>query len=151
MPKKQINQTYNITEESIDNIHGLSKAAKVRAKQSLRSWQKAIAAVESKMIGHNSGAVREEPEDGQPKDVGGIAGARLNAFVERVERLEEEKRALQEDIKEVYAEAKGVGFDVKTMRKIVTLRKLEPEKRRENKELLDLYAAAVGLQYPLEV
>ena len=45
MPKKQINQTYNITEESIDNIHGLSKAAKVRAKQSLRSWQKAIAAV----------------------------------------------------------------------------------------------------------
>lgn len=84
--------------------------------------------------------VREEP-----KDVGGVAGARLKAFIERIERLEEEKAALMEDIKEVYAEAKGVGFDVKTMRKIISLRKMDGEKRREQEELLALYKAAVGM------
>lgn len=84
--------------------------------------------------------------DGQgPQDVGGVAGARLKSFIERVERLEEEKAVLMEDIKEVYAEAKGVGFDVKTMRKIISLRKMDAEKRRESEELLELYKAAVGM------
>lgn len=82
-----------------------------------------------------------EPQD----DVGGVAGKRLAAFLERVERLEEEKSALMEDIKEVYAEAKGVGFDVKTMRKVIALRKMDVEKRREAEQLLDLYKSAVGL------
>ncbi len=83
----------------------------------------------------------------QPKtqDVGGVAGQRLASFIERIERLEEEKAALMEDIKEVYAEAKGVGFDVKTMRKLISLRKMDTEKRREADELLELYKAAVGL------
>lgn len=80
-----------------------------------------------------------------PKDVGGVGGARLLSFIERIERLEEEKAALMEDIKEVYAEAKGVGFDVKTLRKVVSLRKMDGEKRRESEELLDLYKAAVGM------
>lgn len=79
------------------------------------------------------------------QDVGGVAGARLKAFIERIERLEEEKAHLAEDIKEVYAEAKGVGFDAKTMRKIVSLRKMDAEKRREADELLDLYKTAVGM------
>ena len=78
-------------------------------------------------------------------EVGGVAGKRLLSFLERVERLEEEKTALMEDIKEVYAEAKGVGFDVKTLRKIVALRKMDTEKRRESEELLDLYKSAVGM------
>ena len=78
-------------------------------------------------------------------DVGGVAGQRLRSFIERVERLEEEKAALMEDIKEIYAEAKGVGFDAKTMRKIVALRKLDTEKRREAEELLDLYKSAIGM------
>ncbi len=78
-------------------------------------------------------------------DVGGVAGQRLISFLERVERLEEEKAALMEDIKEVYAEAKGVGFDVKTIRKIVALRKMDSEKRREFEELLELYKSAVGM------
>ena len=64
-------------------------------------------------------------------DVGGIAGERLKSFIERVERLEEEKRALAEDIKEVYAEAKGVGFDVKIMRQIVKIRKMDQDELDE--------------------
>ena len=87
-------------------------------------------------IGHNS--------DGAD-DIGDVAGKRLLAFIERIERLDEEKSALAEDIKEVYAEAKGVGFDVKTMRKIVRIRKMDAEKRREEDELLELYCSAIGL------
>ena len=66
-----------------------------------------------------------EEQQAETKDVGGVAGQRLASFLERVERLEEEKAALMEDIKEVYAEAKGVGFDVKTMRKVIALRKMD--------------------------
>lgn len=88
--------------------------------------------------------------DGQENDntseIEGIAGKRLKSFIERVERLEEEKAALAEDIKEVYAEAKAVGFDTKTMRKLVRLRKMDVEKRREEDELLELYKAAIGLE-----
>lgn len=82
---------------------------------------------------------------GECKDVGGVAGKRLRSFIERIERLEEEKAGLAEDIKEVYAEAKGTGFDAKTMRKIVSLRKLDAEKRREADEILDLYKTAIGM------
>jgi uncharacterized protein (UPF0335 family) len=81
-----------------------------------------------------------------PSSVGGITGDRLRAFIERVERLEEEKVALAEDIKEIYGEAKATGFDVKTIRKIVRLRKMDIEKRREEDELLDLYKAAIGME-----
>jgi uncharacterized protein (UPF0335 family) len=82
---------------------------------------------------------------GEAKDVGGIGGQRLKAFIERIERLEEEKTALAEDLKEVYAEAKAVGFDTKTMRKVVRLRKMETDKRREEEELLELYKSAIGM------
>ncbi len=78
-------------------------------------------------------------------DGGGIAAKRLRSFIERVERLEEEKAALAADIREVYAEAKGDGFDVKTMRQIVRLRKMESSDRAEQEALLDLYKAALGL------
>ena len=78
-------------------------------------------------------------------DVGGIAGERLKSFIERVERLEEEKRALAEDIKEVYAEAKGVGFDVKIMRQIVKIRKMDQDDLDEQETLLDVYKRALGM------
>ena len=78
-------------------------------------------------------------------DVGGVAGERLRSFVERIERLEEEKKALQDDIKEVYAEAKGVGFDVKILRQVIRLRKQDREERQEQEELLDIYLAALGM------
>lgn len=84
-------------------------------------------------------------DDGEAADVGGVAGKRLRSFLERIERLEEEKAALAEDMKDVFAEAKGVGFDVKTMRRILKLRKMEPEKRREQDELLQLYMSAIGM------
>ncbi len=87
----------------------------------------------------------EEVQMEQPKDTGGIGGERLRSFIERIERLEEEKTALMEDLKEVYAEAKGVGFDVKVMRKLVSLRKMDTEKRREIESLLDLYKSAIGM------
>ncbi len=86
-----------------------------------------------------------ETNEGETKDVGGVGGARLKAFVERIERLEEEKKALAEDIKEIYAESKAVGFDAKIIRKVVSLRKMDTEKRREEEELLELYKSAIGL------
>ena len=78
-------------------------------------------------------------------DVGGIAGAQLKSFIERIERLEEEKRALGEDIKEVYAEAKANGFDTKTLRTVVRLRKQDTNERQEQEALLDLYLQALGM------
>lgn len=93
--------------------------------------------------------IAEFPQDDNnsngTSDVGGVAGERLKSFIERVERLEEEKAELAEDIKEVMAEAKAVGFDVKTIRKIIRLRKMDTEKRREEDELLELYKAAIGM------
>ena len=74
-----------------------------------------------------------------------VNAGHLRAFIERIERLEEEKKALADDIKDVYAEAKGNGFDVKIMRKIVSIRKQDREKRREEEEILDLYMAALGI------
>ncbi len=78
-------------------------------------------------------------------DVGGIAADRLKSFIERIERLEEEKAALANDIKEVYAEAKGTGFDTKVMRQVIKLRKMENADREEQEHLLDLYKRAIGL------
>ncbi len=78
-------------------------------------------------------------------DAGGIAAKRLRSFIERIERLEEEKAALGADIREVYAEAKGDGFDVKTMRQVVKLRKMDSADRAEQEALLDLYKSALGL------
>jgi uncharacterized protein (UPF0335 family) len=78
-------------------------------------------------------------------DVGGIAGDRLKSFIERIERLEEEKRALQEDIKEVYAEAKGTGFDTKIMRQIVKIRRMDKDDLDEQETLLDVYKRALGM------
>ncbi len=78
-------------------------------------------------------------------DGGGIAAKRLRAFIERIERLEEEKAALAADVREVYAEAKGDGFDAKTMRQIVKLRKMDSAERQEQQTLLDLYKSALGL------
>ena len=78
-------------------------------------------------------------------DVGGIAADRLRSFIERIERLEEEKAALAADIREVFAEAKSNGFDTKIMRQVVRLRKMENADREEQEMLLDLYKRALGM------
>lgn len=77
-------------------------------------------------------------------DVGGIAGDRLKAFIERIERLEEEKRVLAEDIKEVYAEAKGTGFDTKIMRQLIKERRRDADDLEEEQTLLEVYRRALG-------
>jgi uncharacterized protein (UPF0335 family) len=71
---------------------------------------------------------------------------RLRLLIERVERLEEEKKGIGDDIKDVYAEGKAVGYDAKIMRKVVALRKMKPDDRREMETVLDLYKAALGLE-----
>ena len=73
-----------------------------------------------------------------------FAREQLKAFIERVERLEEEKKALSDDIRDVFAEAKGNGFDVKILRKIVRIRKQDRAKRMEEEAILDLYLSALG-------
>jgi uncharacterized protein (UPF0335 family) len=78
-------------------------------------------------------------------DTGGIAADRLRSIVERIERLEEERKALADDIKDIYAEAKSAGFDVKVVRQIIRLRKQEPAEVEEQETLLDLYRRALGM------
>ncbi len=78
-------------------------------------------------------------------EIGGIAADRLRTFVERIERLEEEKAAITADIREVYAEAKGAGFNAKILRQIVRLRRLDQADRREQEAMLELYKRALDL------
>ncbi|SFC49697.1 Uncharacterized conserved protein, UPF0335 family [Bosea sp. CRIB-10] len=73
-----------------------------------------------------------------------VAGDQLKSIVQRIERLEEEKKTIADDIKEVYAEAKGNGYDVKVLRKVVALRKRDLDERKEEEAILDLYLQAVG-------
>lgn len=77
--------------------------------------------------------------------IGGNAAEKLRSLVERVERLEEEKKSLVSDIGEIYAEAKGDGFDVKIIRKLVALRRLESEVLEEQRRTIELYADALGM------
>src|SRR5262249_50990047 len=83
-------------------------------------------------------AEKEQPATRFAKD-------QLKAFVERIEKLEEEKKATSDDIRDVYAEAKGTGFDTKALRSIVRLRKLDTDERREQQEVLDTYLHALGM------
>lgn len=78
-------------------------------------------------------------------EVGGVSGAKLKNFIERIERLSEEKAGIAGDIKEVFDEAKGMGFDAKIMRAIIKIRKQDADARREQEELLELYKAALGM------
>lgn len=76
---------------------------------------------------------------------GAIQADRLKLLIERIERLEEEKKGIADDIKDVYAEAKAVGYDPKIMRKVVSLRKMDTHDRREQDDLLDTYKSALGM------
>ncbi len=80
----------------------------------------------------------------------GVAADQLRAFVERIERLEEEKKVIADDVKDVYAEARGSGFDVKVLRRIISLRKKKPHEREEEEAILDLYMHALGMAGPVE-
>lgn len=87
--------------------------------------------------------------DGSPVSkkvkAGPISADRLKSFIERIEKLDEEKAAIASDIRDVFSEAKGVGYDVKTMRKIISIRKQDPADRDEQDALLDVYKHALGM------
>jgi len=85
-------------------------------------------------------------EDIEMDRPGGVAADQLRSFIERIERLEEEKKALGDDIRDVYAEAKGTGFDTKVIRQVVRLRKKDSNERQEEEALLDLYMHALGMR-----
>jgi uncharacterized protein (UPF0335 family) len=78
-------------------------------------------------------------------ETGGIAADRLRSIVERIERLEEERAALAGDIKDIFAEAKSAGFDVKVLRQLIRIRKSEPAEVEEQETLLDVYRRALGM------
>ena len=78
-------------------------------------------------------------------EFGGVAAEHLRSYIDRIERLEEEKAGIAADIRDIYAEAKGNGFDAKTMRRVVSLRKLDQNERSEQDALLDLYRHALGM------
>lgn len=77
--------------------------------------------------------------------VGGVASNQLRAFIERIERLEEEKKTIADDIKDVYGEAKSMGYDTKVLRKVISIRKLDQNERMEQEAVLDTYLAALGM------
>lgn len=79
-------------------------------------------------------------------DVGGIAAVQLRSFIDRIERLEEEKKGIADDIKDLYSEAKGQGFEPKILRLLIRLRKKAKEERQEEEELLELYKSAIGME-----
>ena len=79
-------------------------------------------------------------------EVGGIAAERLRQLIERIERLEDEKAALAADVREIYAEAKAVGFDAKVMRQIIKLRKMDMADQQEMEALIDTYKHALGME-----
>ncbi len=81
----------------------------------------------------------------QPTEVGGIAADRLRSLIERIERLEEEKKAISSDIRDIFAEAKSAGFDVKIMRAVIKLRKMNAADRDEQELLLDTYKKALDI------
>lgn len=97
-------------------------------------------------VGHNSGA-EDDTFTVTDEDLskGNVAADQLRQLIERIERLEEEKKGIADDIKDVYAEAKSTGFDTKTMRKIIALRKMAKEDRQEAEALLETYLAALGM------
>jgi uncharacterized protein (UPF0335 family) len=90
-----------------------------------------------------SRARQAEAERAEP--TGGIAADRLRSIIERIERLEEERKALGSDIKDIYSEAKSAGFDVKVIRTLISIRKKEPAEVEEQESLLDVYRRALGM------
>ena len=100
-----------------------------------------MADVDVRAIGREHDGEQRELDGGS----GGIAVDRLRSIIERVERLEEERKALADDIKDVYAEMKGTGFDTKAVRTIIRMRKKDANERQEEEAILDLYMAALGM------
>lgn len=89
--------------------------------------------------------VRQAKHAEDSPETGGIAADRLRSLIERIERLEEERKALGSDIKDIYSEAKSAGFDVKVLRQLISIRRKEPAEVEEQESLLDIYRRALGM------
>lgn len=98
-----------------------------------------------KPVGDGSRTEAFSPKETGSSDAHGIARDQLRAFVERIERLEEEKKTIADDIKDVYGEAKGTGFDVPCLRKVIQIRKQDKDERLEQEAILDTYMQALGM------
>lgn len=86
----------------------------------------------------------------KPYSTGGISAEQLKSIIQRIERLEEEKAGLSADIRDIYAEAKGNGFDVKIIRQVIRLRRLDSSERDEQETILNIYLKAIGMQNSIE-
>lgn len=84
-------------------------------------------------------------------DAHGVARDQLRAFIERIERLEKEKKTIAEDVKDVYGEAKAMGYDTKIMKKVIALRKKDDQERTEEEMILDTYLSALGMRPQLDM
>jgi uncharacterized protein (UPF0335 family) len=96
-------------------------------------------------VADKTSARRVRQANDRPTETGGIAADRLRSLVERIERLEEERKALGSDIKDIYAEAKSAGFDVKVLRQLISIRRKEAAEVEEQETLLDVYRRALGM------
>lgn len=94
-------------------------------------------------MGHVIGDIRQA--DVEDQTFGGISAERLRSIVERIERIEEERKALADDVKDIFTEAKSAGFDPKVIRQVLAIRKKEPAEVEEQRTLLDLYCSALGM------
>lgn len=90
---------------------------------------------------------KQQPRSG---DVGGVSGEHLKSFVDRIERLEEEIKAINEDKKDIYAECKGMGFDTKVLKRVIALRRRDQAEIDEEETILDLYLRALGMLPEIE-
>ena len=96
-------------------------------------------------MAHTSDGQARPNSSGSGADAHGVARDQLRAFVERIERLEEEKKTVQDDIKDVYGEAKSMGFDTKILKQVIALRKKDDQERMEEELIRDTYLAALGM------
>jgi uncharacterized protein (UPF0335 family) len=121
------------------SINGGPQVPLSQVKEALRMVKAGMAAPEV------AEAMASRERQAATAEVGGISAERLRSLVERIERLEEERKALGSDIKDIFQEAKSAGFDVKVMRQLIRLRKMEPAEVEEQEALLDVYRRALGM------
>jgi uncharacterized protein (UPF0335 family) len=112
--------------------------------------KKALEQIESRKLSSSNSADNRQieaftPEETGEKEVVAVARDQLRSFIERIERLEDEKKTIADDIKDVYGEAKGTGFDTKILKKVIAIRKQDKDERLEQEAILDTYLAALGM------
>jgi uncharacterized protein (UPF0335 family) len=124
--------------EATISLNGGPQVPMGRVKEALRM-------VKAGMLPEVAAAMALREGQAASAEVGGVSADRLRSLVERIERLEEERKALGSDIKDIFSEAKSAGFDVKVLRQLIRIRKMEPAEVEEQETLLDTYRRALGM------